>query len=782
MNWHLLQNSLVISGATTLLAVGLGCVAALALISLPALWRNTGLALAIVALALPPFLATNCWLDLLGQGGRWRGWLPLNIFSTGGTIWILALLLWPLTALLVLGRWSGLDHSHVEMEPGLTGRWFVRCLLWPAAWPSIQLAALLTAVLSFNNFAVPAILQTKVFPATLWVNFNTTFNYTEAVLLAWPLTLAALLPALWLGRDRVSWPRWDGRAPPAVFRRQLGRTLFCGSLAGLTLLLALSVGLPLSNLVLSARTWGEMPGAFAAGRDAIANTLFYALAAAGVCGVVSVICARWRVVVAGWWLFFLPGVLLGVGLIYLLNRPSLRLIYPGAGVVVIALALRYLALQWTCVRQAMASADADLTAAAAAEGARGWNRFRHVLWPQIAPGFLAGGYAIYLLALWDVETMVLIAPPGGETLALRIFNLLHYGHNNQVNALCLILLGLALLPLVVWQAARWIRLPVAQWSCLALALLTAGCARETDATSRLAGSRLFSSVEVIGSWGTAPGQFSKPRSLALDREDNLYVVDMTGRVQKFSPDGKFLLAWQMPQTDLGKAKGMERDADGNIIVIEPHYHRVNHFAPDGTLVRQWGAQGTNAGQLTIPRAAAVNSRGEIFVTEYTRIDRLQQFSPDGSRHLRAIGRGGMGEGEFNRPEGIGVDPLDRVFVADSCNHRVQVFAPDGGFLFAHGRAGSGPGEFSYPYDVRIDREGFEFVCEFGNSRVQVFDAEGKFVEILGGAGAAPGQFNNPWALALDSRGNLYVADSRNNRVQKFVRRRGAGYHTGAQSG
>ena len=49
---------------------------------------------------------------------------------------------------------------------------------------------------------------------------------------------------------------------------------------------------------------------------------------------------------------------------------------------------------------------------------------------------------------WDTETVVLIVPPGGETLALRVFNLLHYGHHAQVNALCLILLLLAVLPLI----------------------------------------------------------------------------------------------------------------------------------------------------------------------------------------------------------------------------------------------------------------------------------------------------------------------------------------------
>jgi DNA-binding beta-propeller fold protein YncE len=110
-------------------------------------------------------------------------------------------------------------------------------------------------------------------------------------------------------------------------------------------------------------------------------------------------------------------------------------------------------------------------------------------------------------------------------------------------------------------------------------------------------------------------------------------------------------------------------------------------------------------------------------------------------------------------------------VADSCNHRIQVFSREGDFLREYGRPGSGVGELSYPYDVRIDPEGTQFVCEFGNSRIQIFDAEGRSVERIGKPGAAPGEFANPWSLALDSRGNLYVADSMNHRVQKFVRRK-----------
>jgi DNA-binding beta-propeller fold protein YncE len=309
-------------------------------------------------------------------------------------------------------------------------------------------------------------------------------------------------------------------------------------------------------------------------------------------------------------------------------------------------------------------------------------------------------------------------------------------------------------------------------------VLTAGCAPEAQVRESRIESRIFSSVEIIGSRGAGVGQLNKPRSLALDAKDVLYVVDMTGRVQKFASSGKYLLSWQMPQTDLGKPKGMGRDLEGNVLVIEPHYQRVNRFSTEGRLLRQWGVSGTNAGQFTLPRAISVNSRGEMFVSEYGLRERIQKFDPEGERCLLSFGRMGYEPGGFNRPEGICVDSRDLLYVADSCNHRIQVFTSEGKFVRAYGKPGRGPGELSYPYDIRVDRDGTQFVCEFGNSRIQVFDAQDRSIEIIGGPGAAPGQFNNPWAIALDSAGNLYVADSLNHRVQKLVRSGRAGAQGG----
>ena len=185
---------------------------------------------------------------------------------------------------------------------------------------------------------------------------------------------------------------------------------------------------------------------------------------------------------------------------------------------------------------------------------------------------------------------------------------------------------------------------------------------------------------------------------------------------------------------------------------------------------QWGLHGTNDGQLAFPRAVTINAQGDYYVSEYGVRERIQRFTRHGAQFAGSFGRPGKGPGEFDRAEGVGVDAQGRIYVADSCNHRIQVFSSDGIFLRTYGRAGSGRGELSYPYDVRVDAEGRQYVCEFGNSRIQIFDAKDQSVEILGGAGGEPGQLSNPWSIALDSKGNLYVADAMNHRVQKFLRK------------
>src|SRR6266581_7420345 len=133
MNWTLLINSLLVSALTTLLAVASGFFVALFLAGLEWRWRRWWIAGAVLGLALPPFLITGCWLHLLGLTGVWRSWLPLNIYSLGGAVWILSLMLWPISLLLILGAWQRLQPGHLESEPGLAGAPLMRRLLAPLA-------------------------------------------------------------------------------------------------------------------------------------------------------------------------------------------------------------------------------------------------------------------------------------------------------------------------------------------------------------------------------------------------------------------------------------------------------------------------------------------------------------------------------------------------------------------------------------------------------------------------------------------------------------------------
>src|SRR6267142_5883318 len=474
MNWLLLKNSLFVSGLTTVLAVSLGFLTALWVLALEARSRNLFLAMAVMALVLPPFLVTNCWLHFLGHTGVWRGWLPFDIFSLGGSVWILTLLTWPITLLMASSAWTQLESSQLETDTAVTGWTLIRAILWPIGRPAIAQAAVLTFVLALNNFAVPAILQTKVFPDEIWIRLNTTFDTLGAIRLSLPLILVPLGMLVLFGRRGFQWPRTEGAATAKAFRRQLGRGWFWASCACGIGIAALSLGLPLLQLSSTRRTWSELPGALAAGQAALWNSVLLAgLSATFVIGISFLIAtllhsprnsARFNPFnpfnlfnVFLWLPFLVPGVLIGILLIAVFNRPFLAAFYQSIGIVILAFIIRYFALGWNTVAHSVRSVDADLTDAARLSGASRWQILRHVHWPQVASQIAAAWYIVYLLCIWDVESMILVVPPGGETLALRIFNLLHYGHNAQVNALCVALLGVAVAPLLLWKAYSVLR-------------------------------------------------------------------------------------------------------------------------------------------------------------------------------------------------------------------------------------------------------------------------------------------------------------------------------------
>ena len=199
----------------------------------------------------------------------------------------------------------------------------------------------------------------------------------------------------------------------------------------------------------------------------------------------------------------------------------------------------------------------------------------------------------------------------------------------------------------------------------------------------------------------------------------------------------------------------------------------------GAVANGGGVKPVVAAKLQQPANVAAGP-GALWAIDHksNRLFRLgESLEPDTN-----FGGSGSGPGKFNDPWGIAVDSTGNVLVADTFNHRVQKFDPEGKFVFTWGSpgateaAGSGKNtQFFGPRDILISTSGQLLVTDTGNKRIQVFDGEGNFVTQFGKSGAGDGEFSEPVGLAEDSEGHIYVADAWNKRIQvwsadfKFVR-------------
>jgi DNA-binding beta-propeller fold protein YncE len=302
---------------------------------------------------------------------------------------------------------------------------------------------------------------------------------------------------------------------------------------------------------------------------------------------------------------------------------------------------------------------------------------------------------------------------------------------------------------------RW-----ARGGLLLVAIVAAGC-----------GGSGGGSLEVAwGKRGTMPGSFVRPRALACDTrpgQDLIYVADFSGRIQVFNHDGKYLRGWTTPTIANGRPAGLGMAADGNLLVADSHYGRILTYSPDGRLLKEIHPErGDGPGPLAYVADVAQDADGFFYVTEFGEDDRVRKLSPQGS-YVKHWGSHGSGQGQFSRPRGLVVGGNGDVYVADSCNHRIQVFDREGTLQRVLGRQGREPGELDYPYDVALNVDGDVFVVEYGNNRVQRLAPTGEPKGTWGGPGREPGKLNNPWGLAIDRRGRVFVADSDNHRIQRL---------------
>lgn len=291
---------------------------------------------------------------------------------------------------------------------------------------------------------------------------------------------------------------------------------------------------------------------------------------------------------------------------------------------------------------------------------------------------------------------------------------------------------------------------------LGLLVSTGACKRNPSEAAGVIG--------IFGEVGLGPGAFSYPRAIATESEGSVFVVDKSGRVQRFSREGLFETQWRMPETIQGKPVGLSVHPDGRLFVADTHYHRVMIFDRDGRELGSFGREGTGDGKFLLPTDVAIDHQGFIYVGEYQGNDRITKWSPDLTFH-GVLSDTPIDGHRLSRPAGLVIDDEQTLWVADACNHRLVRFSLDGRPLATVGRFGRGPGELRYPYGVDLAPDGSILVCEYEGNRLQWFSKDGRSLRTWGSAGRHPGQLFAPWGAAYGPGGYVYVVDSLNSRVQ-----------------
>ena len=236
---------------------------------------------------------------------------------------------------------------------------------------------------------------------------------------------------------------------------------------------------------------------------------------------------------------------------------------------------------------------------------------------------------------------------------------------------------------------------------------------------------------------------------------------------------------------------------GRICVADRRACQIRVYGPAGRLELAFGSRGSLPGRFAHPAGLAALPGGRICVADCEN-HRVQVLAPRGGRFVPELAFGSRTPaaaaagpaaplGTFSFPLGVAALPGGRICVADTKNHRVQVFGPGGGFELqlgsgaARGDAASTP---ALPAGLRSPRaaaagpRGRTYVVG-GLTRVgpggagpcadavHVFGPSGDPEFSFGPHGAGRGMVDAPAGIAVDARGRVLVADTGNGRVLAF---------------
>lgn len=463
-------HSLLFAGLAAMLASLLGSAAFVALATSS---RRTQLFLipaAIACLLMPPFLQADAWVAIATQLE-----IPIRSLVFGAAV--LSLQLWPITTLLLFAMSRRLDSSLLESARlSLSPRDTWTRVILPLLSPALALAWVAGFVLALNNFLIPTTFQTHTQLTNIYVDFVSLYNTRAALIQSiplWIISVTALAAAAKLSRNveagNANRHSSNGDNPARHIAPLCGRSVWL--VFALTLLLV-SIGPPLFRIVracLHENLWS----AFLLARPQLGASLAYAVGGAALAVLLAgavwliagsprrrdmsrrgkaVTCHRTpRLQAVVEWLlatpFILSGFFLCIAIIAVSQWAGKWAFWQGTWVVcILAYGIRFIWIPYKAIASSHADIRSDLLDAASVFRLPRRSTLRHIEWPAMRPALFAAAWIVYVLVMWDVETIVLIHPPGGESTSLRIYQLLHDGAETSVAALSVALLAMGLAP------------------------------------------------------------------------------------------------------------------------------------------------------------------------------------------------------------------------------------------------------------------------------------------------------------------------------------------------
>ena len=456
---QLLFNTVFLSSMSATIALIIGAPLGLLLAKSDLPLKKSIALLFIMPLLLPPYIMAVAWWDLSLH-------LPVPVWMLSGpfgSTLVLSTIYIAIPMLLVMAAVRGID-PRLEEAARLSASWplVLRRITLPLSMPALALSWLLVFILCIGEYSVPSFFRYQVFSAESFTLFSAMYDFRSATLQALPIAILALAAsaaaALILRRSGLEQVSLSAAGP--VCRMGLGRWRKAVALAVLGMALVL-VALPLSGMAVTAAGLGSLAPVWAAAGQSLQRSLSYGLIGAVILTIIGFFMGYGvaKRAVPGsraadlvcLLVFALPGSVLAIGLIGLLNRPETAFVYGSCLVIFAGYTAKYTALTERIIQAQVGQIPSSMEEAAQVAGA-GWiRRTLFITIPLSRRGIVASWLVAFIFCLRDTDITMLIYPPGRDTLPVRTFTLMANGTPELVAGLCLLMFAALLLPsLALW--------------------------------------------------------------------------------------------------------------------------------------------------------------------------------------------------------------------------------------------------------------------------------------------------------------------------------------------